>query len=140
MTDFRDISYSVLGTEVDPRTQGYQPVYDVVVASRALHGTASISQTLRNCRKLLRPGGNVVLLEQTIINNVAPGLIGTLTGHWDDIPDGRANGPFASLETWDESLKGAGFSGAELVLDNYPRQNNMITTLVLTLMEGSNPQ
>ncbi|KAI1426421.1 hypothetical protein F5Y12DRAFT_713150 [Xylaria sp. FL1777] len=137
MTDFRDISYSVLDIEADPATQGYQPVYDVVLASQVLHATVSISQTLKNCRKLLKPQGKLVLVEYTTEDSIINGLIpGTLTGYWNGIPDGRVNSPFMNLETWDRALKEAGFSGAELVLDDYPQPDSLISTLVSTLIES----
>ncbi|KAI0843956.1 hypothetical protein F5Y00DRAFT_256398 [Daldinia vernicosa] len=136
MVEFHDISYSVLDIEADPAVQGYLPVYDVVLASQILHATASISETLKNCRKLLRPGGKLLLVETTKTDSVIIGLIsGTLTGYWHGIPDGRVNGPYVNLETWDQALKGVGFSGTEMVLDDYPRPNNVTTTLVSTLME-----
>ncbi|KAI0502734.1 hypothetical protein F5B22DRAFT_640677 [Xylaria bambusicola] len=136
MANFRDISYSMLDIEADPATQGYQPLYDIVLASQALHATTSILQTLKNCRKLLRPEGKLVLVENTTEDSPIVGLIlGTLTGYWHGIPDGRVNSPFMSLEAWDRVLKEAGFSGAELVLDDYPRPDNVTTTLVSTLLE-----
>lgn len=131
IAEFRDISYSVLDIEADPEAQGHRPVYDVVLASQTLHATASISQTLENCRKLLKPQGKLVLVENTREDSMIVGLIlGTLTGYWHGIPDGRVNSPFMDLETWDKALKETGFSGAELVLDDYPRPNNITTTLV----------
>ncbi|KAJ8131214.1 hypothetical protein O1611_g2411 [Lasiodiplodia mahajangana] len=141
MAEFRDIRYSVLNIEVDPATQGYESIYDVVVASQALHATASISQTLKNCRKLLRPGGKLILIESTVENSEITGLIlGTLTGYWDGMDDGRVNSPFMSLGRWDKALREAGFSGAELVLDDYPKPNSMNATLVSTLIENSDEE
>ncbi|KAI0102813.1 hypothetical protein GGR51DRAFT_550282 [Nemania sp. FL0031] len=138
LAEFRDLRYSVLNIEGDPLAQGYQSVYDVVLASQVLHATASISETLKHCRKLLRPGGKLILVENTVENSEIAGLIlGTLTGYWDGIADGRLNSPFMSLERWDKALKEAGFSGAELVLDDYPKPNSMTATLVSTLIENS---
>ncbi|KAI1805191.1 hypothetical protein F4811DRAFT_517009 [Daldinia bambusicola] len=135
MTGFRDITYSILDISTDPTAQGYQPLYDVVLASQVLHATPNISETLKNCRKLLKPGGKLVLLESTKTDSVAIGLVtGVLTGYWDGVPDGRINGAFVSLETWDKALKETGFSGTELVLDDYPRPNNVISTVVSTVI------
>ncbi|KAI0427216.1 hypothetical protein F5Y09DRAFT_316941 [Xylaria sp. FL1042] len=137
MSEYRDISYSVLDIETDPAAQGYQPVYDIVLASQVLHATKNMVQTLINCRKLLKPQGKLVLVENTMEDSVIIGLmLGTLTGYWHGIPDGRVNSPFMNLETWDRVLKEAGFSGAELVLDDYPRPNSVISTLVSTLVEN----
>ncbi|KAI1662756.1 hypothetical protein F4813DRAFT_9557 [Daldinia decipiens] len=141
LAEFHDVGYSVLDIEADPAAQGYLPVYDVVLASQILHATTSISETLKNCRKLLKPGGKLILVETTTTDSVIIGLLlGTLTGYWHGIPGGRLNGPFVNLETWDQVLKGVGFSGTELVLDDYPPPNNVITTLVSTLMGGDSAQ
>ncbi|KAI1126739.1 hypothetical protein F5Y10DRAFT_293418 [Nemania abortiva] len=141
LANFRDIRYSVLDIEADPAAQGYQSLYDVVLASQTLHATASISQMLKHCQKLLRPGGKLVLIENTVENSEITGLLlGTLTGYWHGIADGRINSPFMSLEAWDKALREAGFSGAELVLDDYPEPNNMTTTLVSTLITKGDGQ
>ncbi|KAI1177722.1 hypothetical protein F4777DRAFT_576800 [Nemania sp. FL0916] len=136
MADFRDISYSVLDIEADPASQGYQPVYDIVLASQSLHATSSISRALSNCRKLLRPGGKLILVENTKEDSVIAGLLlGTLTGYWHGIPDRRVNSPFLNLEKWDKVLREVGFSGADLVLDDYPRPYSMLTTVVSSVVE-----
>ncbi|KAF2968553.1 hypothetical protein GQX73_g5049 [Xylaria multiplex] len=59
MKVFNDMIFSVLDIEQDSSKEGFEPVYDVVIASQTLHATRSISRTLRNCRKLLRPGGKL---------------------------------------------------------------------------------
>ncbi|KAI0394195.1 hypothetical protein F5Y17DRAFT_476000 [Xylariaceae sp. FL0594] len=106
MAGFRDMNFSVLDIEEDPATQGFDPVYDIVMASQTLHATASIANTLANCRKLLRPGGKLVF-----------------------------ESPFLSRESWDLALKDAGFSGTEVLLDDYPAPFTTTTTLLSTKAE-----
>ncbi|KAK7734288.1 Type I Iterative PKS [Cytospora paraplurivora] len=139
LQEYHDVNFSVLDIEKDPLEQGYQPVYDVVVASQTLHATASITNTLENCRRLLKPGGKLVLVENTQ-NNILVGIIlGTLTGYWHGVPDGRTDSPFLSRELWNTALLKTGFTGAEVVLDDYPEPHNTTTVLVSTLLdlEGS---
>ncbi|KKY13503.1 putative polyketide synthase [Diplodia seriata] len=65
---FRDprIAFRVLDIERDPSAQGFAAGrYDVVVAANVLHATTSLAGTLAHARKLLRPGGWLVLLEIT---------------------------------------------------------------------------
>ncbi|KAI0406831.1 hypothetical protein F4802DRAFT_612982 [Xylaria palmicola] len=141
MANFRDISYSVLDIETDPEIQGFQPVYDVVLASQVLHATANISKTLKNCRRLLKPRGKLVFVENTTDDSIIVGLIlGTLTGYWHGVPDGRINSPFMSQEMWDTALKEAGFSGIELALDDYPEPDNVTATLVSTRVDSDATQ
>ena len=46
--------------------QGFQAeYYDVVVASDVLHATTDMPNTMRNVRSLLKPGGNLLLIEET---------------------------------------------------------------------------
>ena len=140
MSEFHDMKFSVFDVEKDPREQGYQPVYDVVLASQAIHATASMDRTLANCRKLLKPGGKLILVESTRMR-VLPGLLyGTLTGYWLGIYDGRSEGPFMDLQTWNSRLWRAGFSGTELHLDDYPCPHNTTSVLVSTRLGAEDTQ
>ncbi|RYP70067.1 hypothetical protein DL771_005684 [Monosporascus sp. 5C6A] len=135
MAPFHDISFSVLNIEEAPLEQGHGTLYDLVLASQCLHATPSISKTLANCRKLLKPGGKLVLVENTQ-NAIGHGVVlGTLTGYWDGVPDGRIDSPFLDIDSWDGALKAAGFSGAEVVLDDYPRPHNTASTIVSTILQ-----
>ncbi|RYP57289.1 hypothetical protein DL769_009575 [Monosporascus sp. CRB-8-3] len=135
MADYRDVSYSVLDIGGDPLADGFEPVYDVVFACEAVHATASIDKTLENCRRLLKPGGKLVLVESTRIRVLLGLLYGTLTGYWLGVNDSRTEGPFMDLATWDARLRKARFSGTELVLDDYNRPHNTTSILVSTRLE-----
>ncbi len=63
--EFPDVTYSELNIEKDPLEQGFKPVYDVVFSTDALRNSASAEQILENCKKLLKVGGKLVLLDQT---------------------------------------------------------------------------
>jgi len=134
MAAFNDVSFSVLNIEESPLEQGQGPIYDLVIASQCLHATPNIANTLANCRKLLKPGGKLVLVENTQ-NAIGHGLVlGTLTGYWDGVPDGRVDSPFLDLESWNSALLEAGFSGTELVLQDYPSPHNTASTIVSTVI------
>ncbi|KAE8151809.1 polyketide synthase dehydratase-domain-containing protein [Aspergillus avenaceus] len=137
LAEFKDMNFSVLDVEQDPLKNGFEPIYDVVVASECLHATACIAQTLENCRKLLRPGGKLVLVEnvRTVIGMGV--VLGTLTGYWSGIPDGRVDSPFLDLEGWNTAMIKSGFSGAELVLDDYPQPYTTACTIVSTAVENN---
>ncbi|KAL1865521.1 Type I Iterative PKS [Diaporthe australafricana] len=129
---FEDMIYSVLDAEQDPEASGYEPVYDVVIACQVLHATSDMKKTLTNVGKLLKPGGKLVLVE-TNQNFIVPGVVvGTFTGYWAGIPDGRVDAPFMSLDKWDENLQAVGFSGTELVLDDFPSPHNTTSVIVST--------
>ena len=134
MADMRDMNFSVFDTEVDPMEQGYEQAYDLVIACQVLHATSNMHNTLLNCRKLLRPGGRLVLVE-TNQNFIVPGVVvGTFTGYWAGIPDGRVDAPFQSLDSWDSSLRKAGFSGLDVVLDDFPEPHNTTSVILSTVL------
>ena len=66
----------------DPSEQGFMgQTYDVVVAHLVLHATKRMETTMKNVRKLLRPGGHLLLVENTVkTKRLFP--FGTLAGWW----------------------------------------------------------
>ncbi|KAM3427266.1 hypothetical protein NHJ13734_009044 [Beauveria thailandica] len=134
MSPYRDIEYAVLDIAQDPEQQGQKAQYDVVLASQCLHATAHIDATLKHCSKLLKPGGKIILVENTGDSFVHGLILGTLTGYWDGIPDGRVESPFLDLPSWEKALKGAGFSGVDFILDDYPHPYSTASTMVATLL------
>ncbi|KAJ5100206.1 Male sterility NAD-binding [Penicillium angulare] len=108
------MSFKMLNIEKDPVDQGLEEgAYDVVVASNALHATRSLKETVSNCRRLLRPGGYLVLLEITTDHLPIQMIMGTLPGWFLGIDEGRVWVPTLSLDEWDKLLKETGFSGVE---------------------------
>ncbi|KAL4914772.1 hypothetical protein BDW62DRAFT_219851 [Aspergillus aurantiobrunneus] len=101
----------------DPVTQGYaEGTCDVVVAFLVIHATPDLELTMKNIRKLLKPGGFLIVGEGT--NNGQPygsaGFIfGSLPGWWLGADTGRPLSPFVSYSEWERLLKGSGFSGID---------------------------
>ncbi|TDZ13320.1 Polyketide synthase-nonribosomal peptide synthetase [Colletotrichum orbiculare MAFF 240422] len=111
------IEYKVLDISKDPVEQGFRAQgYDVVIASMVLHATAVLGQSLERARRLLRPGGWLVLNEG-FDNDLARcgAIFGTFPGWWlgAQSGDGRDSGPFVSVAEWDALLRGAGFAGID---------------------------
>ncbi len=62
--DYPFIEYKLLDIENDPAEQGFAPAaFDIVLAANVLHATKDLRQTVRNVKKLLAPGGLLLLLE-----------------------------------------------------------------------------
>lgn len=60
------MGYCKLDIEEDPLAQGFElEGYDLIVAANVLHATAHMDTTMRNVRRLLRPGGKAVVTELT---------------------------------------------------------------------------
>lgn len=108
--------FKVLDIGQDPIEQGYgEHSYDLIIASNVLHATKVLSNTLRNCRRLLKPGGYLLLLEITSSDDtIRPGfLTGGLPGWWLGREDGRVWAPTISESQWDSILIENGFSGID---------------------------
>ncbi|RYP81860.1 hypothetical protein DL769_001820 [Monosporascus sp. CRB-8-3] len=111
------MTFKVFDVEKPPASQGYEPYsYDVVIASNVLHATESLHATLSNTRKLLKPGGYLLLLEITNNVPIRTGFIwGTLAGWWLGVNDGRRWAPTISPGLWHSALRKAGFAGVDAV-------------------------
>ena len=63
---YDDIEYKVYDMERYPDEQDIEPAsLDLVIASCTVHVTANIVSTLQSIRKLLKPGGKLLLSEIT---------------------------------------------------------------------------
>ena len=108
------LSFKMLNIEKDPVEQGFEEgSFDMVVASNCLHATRSLEDTVRHCRRLLRPGGYLVLLEITRDHLPIQLIMGTLPGWFLGADEGRVWAPTIGLDEWDALLKVTGFSGVD---------------------------
>ncbi|KAL7934338.1 putative polyketide synthase [Trichoderma chlorosporum] len=99
----------------DPEQQEFVPhSYDMIIASNVLHATPSLEQTLANTRKLLRPGGHLVIIEVTHYEHWRVGfMFGIFADWWAGAHEGRVFEPFVSIPKWDELMRKTGFSGID---------------------------
>ncbi|KAI1420233.1 hypothetical protein F5Y12DRAFT_719784 [Xylaria sp. FL1777] len=133
------VEYRKLDIESDVVEQGFDlESYDVVLAVNVLHATKDLRKTLENCRCLLKPGGSLVLGENTNPNDISSFIFGTLPGWWV-AEDGRENGPLLSQSEWDLALKAAGFSTADIRLpDTNHISAHRMSVLIGTRLEEQN--
>ena len=111
------MTFKVLDVEKTPASQGYEEhSYDIVIASNVLHATESLHTTLVNTRKLLKPGGYLMLLEITNNEPIRTGFVwGSLAGWWLGVNDGRRWAPTITPGMWHSALRKAGFAGVDAV-------------------------
>lgn len=108
------MDFKKLDVESDPHDQSFTPgSYDLIVASMVLHATKSLHRTMANVRKLLKPGGKLLLLENTQDRIDMHMIFGTFPGWWLSEEPERKMSPNAPLKTWDEVLKATGFTGID---------------------------
>ncbi|OOQ90641.1 putative hybrid NRPS/PKS enzyme [Penicillium brasilianum] len=127
------MTFKTLNIENDPNSQGYTPhSYDLIIASLVLHATERLDQTLQNVRKILKPGGTLILLEITNNGPARLGFVfGGLPGWWLGRDDKRIFSPCITTPAWDEAFRRTGFSGVDTVtpdLDPLPYPLSVIVT------------
>lgn len=109
------LAFKTLNIENNPADQGFADgTFDMVISSNCLHATRCLGETLRHCRRLLRPGGRLVLLEITRDYLPTQLVMSTLPGWFLGVDDGRVWAPTVSIERWDALLKASGFSGVDV--------------------------
>jgi len=124
------MTFKALNIEKDPIEQGFtEGSYDLIVASLVLHATHVMEDTMRNVRRLLKPGGYLIMLELGDYVDMRTGLMfGPLPGWWMGYDDGRKLSPTMSEEDWDRCLKKVGFSGVDAIV---PRQEHVPISLAI---------
>lgn len=111
------MTFKTLDVERDPIDQGYEEEsFDLIIASNVLHATKVLANTLQNCRRLLRPGGQLMLMEITSAEEtIRLGFITAgLPGWWLGRADGRVHAPTITEAQWDRILAENGFSGVDV--------------------------
>ena len=74
--------YRILDIEKDLTIQGFDlEEYDVVVAANVLHATTLLADTMKNVRRLLKPEGRLILIEETT-SSLRRFPFATLPGWW----------------------------------------------------------
>ncbi|KAJ6018051.1 fatty acid synthase S-acetyltransferase [Penicillium sp. IBT 35674x] len=111
---FSGIIFKPLDITHDPVGQGFQEGYfDLIIASNVLHATPCLIETLLNVRKLLAPGGYLLLQELHPESIRVDCVMGLLPQWWLGGDDGRPEKPHVSPDRWDKELQSAGFTGVE---------------------------
>ncbi|PGH18371.1 hypothetical protein AJ79_00437 [Helicocarpus griseus UAMH5409] len=116
--------------------QGFvENTYDLLIAGCCVHATRLLSKTLQNLRRLLKPGGKIILLELTNGSDITSCFFATLaSGWWLSQEEARVKNmsPLVSLDKWDEVLKQNGFSGNDLVLRDTPEAKAHIVSIIVS--------
>lgn len=127
------LEFKRLDIETDPLEQGFaSSSYDVIVASLVLHATKSLHKTMSHVRKLLKPGGKLLLIETTQDRLDMQLIFGTLAGWWLSEEEDRKMSPNAPLQTWDKVLRDVGFTGIEFDIGDCEETDLQCTSLIVT--------
>jgi hybrid polyketide synthase / nonribosomal peptide synthetase ACE1 len=125
--------FKALDIEKDIIEQGYKEnSYDLVIGSLVLHATTDLQKTLENTRRLLKPGGYLIILEITNNDVVRVGFsMSGLPGWWLGQNDGRKLSPCVSSAEWESLLLKSGFSAIDSLTpdhDMLPRPMSVIVS------------
>ncbi|RKL31435.1 Asperfuranone polyketide synthase afoG [Fusarium proliferatum] len=137
------MSFRALNIEENLEQQGFSgpgEQYDVICAANVIHATKNLEATLSNARKLLKPGGKLILYEMTNTGMIRTGFaFGLLPGWWLSVEDFRQFTPLAAPNDWSRSLKASGFSGIDLHIYDFPdHRHQMVSVLICTALgDGS---
>lgn len=131
------LNFKLLNVENDAEAQGFEhESFDLIIAANVLHVTTPLSKTLSNARKMLKQGGRLVLLETTYDEELTVNFfLGTIRDWWIGRDDGRIDGPCQNAEAWRTSLKAAGFSDFEFLLEDYPAPAGVTNVMVTRRVE-----
>jgi enoyl-CoA hydratase/carnithine racemase/NAD(P)-dependent dehydrogenase (short-subunit alcohol dehydrogenase family) len=105
------LHFAFLDVGIDPADQGLRDEFDVVIATNVLHATRDLHATLRHAKRLLRPGGALVLNESVEVQEYSTYTFGLLPGWWNasDPYERLVDSPLASATRWPELLRDEGF-------------------------------
>ncbi|KAL3251096.1 hypothetical protein ABHI18_010823 [Aspergillus niger] len=108
------IVYQVLDIMSHPFEQGFKEhSYDLIVAADMMWCAESLMQALANVRRLLKPGGYLVVRTNTNTSVTRFGLVVSLFKKWWSDENGDPHSPVISLQKWDLLLRMTGFGGLE---------------------------
>ncbi|KAI9690813.1 MAG: Type I Iterative PKS [Bathelium mastoideum] len=123
-----------LNCETEPTQQGFAASsFDVIAMSDAIYITKNPERSLHAVRKLLKPGGKLIVHE-----SISPGVmeLGLTNGSLPK-PD-RSMSPLALEKEWDEMLKRTGFSGTDLIFhDLTDRDCHLLSIMFSTGVESN---
>jgi microcystin synthetase protein McyG len=127
--DYPFLDYRTLDIEQEPGSQGFEDgQYEIIIAANVLHATEDLGRSLRHARRLLVPGGYLVLLEVTRPRGWMDLTFGLTEGWWRFADtEVRPDYPLLNVSAWERLLVKVGFAEvAVLSTDPDPDQAVMV--------------
>jgi acyl transferase domain-containing protein/NADPH:quinone reductase-like Zn-dependent oxidoreductase/SAM-dependent methyltransferase len=130
--------FQTLDIEDEVEAQGFEPKYDVVIADNILHATIDLPKALRNVRKLLRPGGKLILKELVTPKRMLTGFaFGLVPGWWLADRAEEQLSPLLTVTEWHKILSCNGFAGVDFSLPDHLTTETHIWSIMIATAEPS---
>jgi enoyl-CoA hydratase/carnithine racemase/SAM-dependent methyltransferase len=109
--EYPNLRFVFLDVGKDPSEQGIREEFDAVIATNVLHATPDLHASLRHTKRLLRPGGALVLNESVEVQEYSTYTFGLLPGWWNasDPHERLTDSPLVSGSRWPTLLRDEGF-------------------------------
>ena len=135
------IDYAKLDIEQDLAEQSFEEgTYDLIIACQVLHATKSIVDTMKNVRRLLKPGTGKLIMVETTQDAVDVQLVfGTLPGWWLSKEPERKYSPNMPLSMWERVLSESGFSGLDFEVHDSEDPDNYLMSVIMTTAKVESP-
>lgn len=129
-----NINFEILDIGRSPKEQGFEPeTYDILFASHLLEREPRTHQILKHVLSLMKPGGKLLLSENT--NNLCRVnfVNGLLPEWWKPGPTPtEISAPCLSLQDWNSRLADTGFSGTEVVFRDHDDERCHETSIIVS--------
>lgn len=131
------MEYKAFNAEIDCEKQGLTPrTYDYIFAGNVVHATQDLRKTLSHIRKLLKPGGKLVLQEGTRQDDLPWHIsFGQLPGWWMAVEPERKWSPWIPIPQWNIVLKDAGYTGIDLQLADRTQEELHSQSIIIATAE-----
>ena len=118
------VAFKTLNLRQDPVTQNFvEQSYDLIVVSPNLHTSSALEEVLQNIRRLMKPGGKLLILDLYSTKTVVyPFILGAIPELSQGANGVRSMSPSMSPSEWDDILKHSGFSGCDISTGTVPSE------------------
>ena len=107
---FGFVEFQTLDIERSPLEQGFEVgEFDIVIASNVLHATRNLPDTLKHVQMLLKPLGQLWLLENVLPSRWVELIWGLTDGWWRFDDHLRSDDPLLTTDGWTSALGESGF-------------------------------
>ncbi|KEY68502.1 hypothetical protein S7711_08355 [Stachybotrys chartarum IBT 7711] len=125
-----NVDFRVLDLTKDPVKQGFEPEsFDLIIASNSLGKSHNTQETLRNVRKLMKPGARLLLQELNPALKTFDYLHGFRRDWWIDTVEASLGGTHVDAVQWNQELRDAGFTGTDAVVYDDEQPYSLTTTI-----------